>query len=99
MDLTIQPGAVLECIRVFNEVEPQAGDLVIVQRQRHDLLETTCKRLVRRADGDWELRCESTKPEFQEPIPIGQPDNGLFTDDEIRIIGIVVRSYQLHFRR
>lgn len=100
MDLTIRPGSILECLRVsFGRVEPMPGDLVIVERVKHDLRETTCKRLIRADDGSWELRCESTRPEFQEPIPIGKPDSDLWTDDEVRIVGIVVRSYVQHFRR
>lgn len=99
MDLTLQPGSVLECLRVgFGEVEPEVGDLVIVQRCRHELIELTCKRLAKNGD-QWELRAESSLPEFQEPIPIGKPDPQLYTDDEVRIIGIVIRSYQNHFRR
>lgn len=92
MNRTIQPGADLECLWVkFSPTEPRPGDLVIVERHRHDLVELTCKRLA--MDGDeYELRCESYEPEFQEPIKIGRPDGDLFTDDETRVVGIVLSA-------
>lgn len=92
MNRTIQPGADLECLRIrFSEISPQPGDLVIVERHRHDLVELTCKRLA--MDGDeYVLLSESFEPEFQEPIRIGKPDGDLFTDDEIRVVGIVLSA-------
>lgn len=99
MDKTIPPGSVLDCIRVpFSAVVPQAGDIVIVERHVHDLTEMTCKRLDRGENG-WELRSESSKPEFQEAIPIGDPNPEQHTDNDIRIIGIVIEARQLHRRR
>lgn len=100
MDKTIPPGSNIEAIRVqFGVVDPQEGDLVIAQRQRHDLTEMTCKRLARDGDG-WELRCESTKPEFANMvIKVGAPEASAPIDDETIIVGIVVNAYQTHFRR
>jgi len=99
MDLTIPPGSDLECLRVaFGVVEPVAGDLVIVERHNHDLVEMTCKRLDKDGD-DWILRMESSKPEFQDIIRLGHPSRDLFTDQETRVIGIVLKSHQNHFRR
>lgn len=99
MDKTIPPGSILECTRVaFGKIEPSVGDLVIVERQAHDLTEMTCKRLAKGPDG-WELHCESTKPEFQDVIHIGEPENGLPVDNEIRVIGIVDEARQLHGER
>lgn len=99
MDRTIPPGSDLECIRVsYGQIEPQIGDLVIAERTNHDLTELTCKRLDRDGD-DWVLRCESTKPEFQAVIRVGRPDADAVTDDETRIIGIVVNAQQRHFGR
>jgi len=99
MDRTIQPNSVLECTRVaYGHIEPREGDLVIVERQNHDLTEMTCKRLARGVNG-WELRCESTKPEFQEVIEIGEPDVYLHVDNEIRVIGIVEEARQIFGRR
>lgn len=99
MDRTIPPGSDLECLSViFGTVEPEPGDLVIVARQVHDLLETTCKRLDRDGD-DWILRMESTKPEFQDIIRLGQPSADLYSDAETRVIGIVLKAHQQHFKR
>jgi transcriptional regulator with XRE-family HTH domain len=99
MDKTIPPGSVLDCVRVrFSDVVPQEGDLVIAERQAHDLTEMTCKRLARGADG-WELRCESTRPEFQEVLPVGDPSIDLHIDNEVSITAIVLEARQLHRRR
>lgn len=100
MDKTIPPGSNLECIRVaFGEIDPQDGDLVIAQRKRHELIEMTCKRLVRTGDV-WELKCESTKPEFRDMvINLGRADVDHSSDDETVIVGIVVNAQQSHFRR
>lgn len=92
MDLTIPPGADLECLRIgYSKVTPQPGDLVIVERHNHDLTEMTCKRLDKVGE-DWVLRCESSLPEFADPIFIGHPDDGTFIDDEIKVIGIVLNA-------
>lgn len=92
MNRTIPPGSDLECLWVkFSPIPPQPGDLVIVERHAHDLVELTCKRLS--MDGDeFVLLSESWEPEFQEPIRIGKPDENLFTDDEVRVIGIVLSA-------
>ena len=70
---------------------PQPGDLVIVERHVHDLVELTCKRLARDGD-DFVLVAESTEPTFSEPIRLGRPDEGHFSDDEIRVVGIVLSA-------
>lgn len=98
MNKTIPSGSDLECIRVsFGVIEPRPGDLVIVERNNHDLTEMTCKRLDIE-DDIWVLRCESYDPEFQYVIRLGKPDRNLFVDNEIRIIGIVIGAQQRHFR-
>ncbi|MES2137996.1 MAG: S24 family peptidase [Pseudomonadota bacterium] len=100
MDKTVPPGSDLECLRVaYGTVHPNPGDLVIVARQSHDLVETTCKRLDREPNGEWVLRMESTKPEFQEVLRLGRADRNLFSDDEVRVVGIVLKAHQRHFRR
>ncbi|WP_267348095.1 S24 family peptidase [Sphingomonas sp. GM_Shp_2] len=97
MDKVIPPGSELECIDVrASGLSPRPGDLVIVERTAHDLTEMTCKRLVRE-DDRWLLRCESTSPEFQTDIEIGNPDADVHHDDHVRVIGIVVRAHQQHF--
>ena len=94
MNKTIPPGSDLECLRIgYSSVRPEVGSLVIVARNAHDLTELTCKRLEMEED-QYVLRCESTEPEFQEIIPIGQPDSGMFTDTEVRVIAIVLSAKQ-----
>ena len=99
MDKVIPPGSDLECLRVaYGYVEPQPGDIVIVQRDRHDLHELTCKRLDH--DGqNFILRAESTRAEFQEPIVIGRPDEDHVGDNDITIIAIVLRAHQSLYTR
>ena len=99
MDKIIPPGSDLECLRVaYGYVEPQPGDIVIVQRDRHDLHELTCKRLDH--DGqNFVLRAESTRPEFQEPIIIGRPDEEHVGDNGITILAIVLRAHQSLYTR
>ena len=99
MDKLIPPGSDLECLRVaYGYVEPQPGDIVIVQRDRHDLHELTCKRLDH--DGqNFVLRAESTRPEFQEPIIIGRPDEEHVGDNDITILAIVLRAHQSLYTR
>ncbi len=99
MDLVIPPDSDLECLRVpFGTTEPVEGDIVIVERVNHDLVEMTCKRLALKGK-EWVLRAESTLPEFQEEIRIGSPDPDSQVDDPIRVTGIVLRAFQRHFRR
>lgn len=99
MDKVIPPGSDLECLRVaYGYIEPQPGDIVIVQRDKHDLHELTCKRLDH--DGqNYILRAESTRAEFQEPIVIGRPDENSISDDGITIIAIVLRAHQSLYAR
>ncbi|UAB76992.1 S24 family peptidase [Erythrobacter sp. SCSIO 43205] len=91
MDKLFLPGTILDCFKLYGAdgLTPEPGDVVIVQRRRGALIETTCKRLERLADGAFQLRAESTRPEFAEPIPIGAPSEEHFGDDETTIIGIV----------
>lgn len=102
MNKVFPEGTELDCLRVIwkdGGLRPMPGDLVIAQRRRGDLYETTCKRLALNAEGEYELRAESTEPEFAQPIPLGKPDDNYHADDGAEIIGIVNRAYQRHFRR
>lgn len=99
MNLIIPPGSDLECAYVDYQdgVVPQPGQLVIACREAHDLTEMTCKRLEK--DGEeWILRAESSRPEFQEPIRLGRPSAHLHIDNGVRIIGIVLRAHQSHYK-
>lgn len=99
MDKTIPPGSVLDCVRIkYTEIAPEDGDLVIVERNAHDLTEMTVKRLRRGEDG-WELHAESTKPEFQEVLKWSPPDPDLHVDNEVEVTAIVLEARQLHRRR
>lgn len=94
MNRTIPAGSDLECLRIgWSGIQPGVGSLVIVARNAHDLVELTCKRLDM-IDGNWVLRCESTEPEFQDVIPIGRPDDGMFVDEEVRVVGLVLSAKQ-----
>lgn len=99
MDRTLPPGTILRCVDVLrSDFPPESGDYVIVEQKRGDLYQVTCKRLNQRRNGDWELLCESSLPEFQEPIFLGRPydENEAFDpviDDEIRVKCIVIDAY------
>jgi hypothetical protein len=101
MNLVFLPGTVLDCIRIPDSegIYPKHGDIVVVQRCRGELYETTCKRLEGLPDGTFQLRAESNRPEFSEPIYLGKPDNGHFADEETSIIGIVNTAITQVYRR
>lgn len=93
MDLFYEPGTVLDCISIFaNGVPPETGDHVIVERIKADgLRETTVKEFVER-DGKFYLLPRSTKPQFQDEIEIGAPEDGFIGDEQIAVIGFVVSA-------
>jgi|GEM_PF-940306 len=100
MDREFPPGTILDCLDAYNGViAPNPGDLVIVERQSGDLRETTCKELRKRDDDTFELMPLSTRPEFQNAIPIGRPDDGHFADEGVTVIGIVIGAYHPRFMR
>ena len=93
MNRLFPPGLKLICRRVpFGVSQVKSGDLVIVEREAHDLREMTCKRFSVDEDGVNWLKSESDQPQFQEPWRIGGPDDGHYVDGEIRIIGKVIRG-------
>lgn len=93
MDRLFPPGTILDCLSVpfagENGPQPRLGDIVIAERSRGGLIETTCKRLDATEDGSFVLRAESSRPEFQTPVQIGRPDNNFDGDDTVRIIAVV----------
>lgn len=101
MDKIIPPGSIIECLRVFSGDGPipRSGDIVVVERQRNDLFEMTCKRLEIQPDGIQILHCESHRPEFSEPVFIGKPDDGAFCDNGTRIVAVVDKATQRFYRR
>lgn len=98
MDKLFAPGVVLDCLRLpfsgESPIIPTPGQIVIAQHTRGDLVETTCKRLGRDAEGQWFLKPESTRDEHQAIIPIGAPDENYALDDGIVIVGIVNAAIQ-----
>ncbi len=92
MNLTVPKGALLICRRVPWDLDHvEIGDLVVVERCQHDRRERTVKRLVK-IDGNLALQPESDRPEFQDTILVGSPSEDHHQDDEIRIVGVVLRA-------
>lgn len=96
MDQVFPPGTLLDCLSIFDvNVEPETGDIVIVERIREDgKHELTVKEYQRDDDGRAWLLPRSSKPEFQAPIEVGQPDEKHDGNDSVRIIAYVIGSYQ-----
>jgi len=94
MNRIFPEGIILICRRVpFGFAQVTAGDLVIVEREAHDLREMTCKRLAIDEDtGDYLLLSESDRPEFQEPIRVKRSIHNEHVDTGISIIGKVERG-------
>ena len=87
------PGVRLICHRTpFAVMAYQSGDLVIVERQAHDLCEMTCKRVDIDGEGVFWLRSESDDPAFSEPWRIGAAGDGSDQDVNIQIIAKVLRG-------
>lgn len=94
MDLYYEPGSVLDCASIFKGgVKPQSGDHVVVERVRPDgLRELTVKEYLEE-DGRRFLVPRSTRPEFQQRIEIGNPDEDHVGDDRVEVIAFVMGSY------
>lgn len=101
MDLNFPPGTILDCLSIFDlGVEPESGDVVIVERIRADgMRERTVKAFHRDDDGRTWLLARSTKPEFQTPIEVGKPDADHDGDEAVQVIAYVIGSYQPHASR
>jgi len=102
MDKVIPPGSVLTCLKIdwhTPALKPIDGDIVIVERRRSGLFETTCKRLRILADGRLELVGESSRAEYEQPIYASAPDEEVVSDDGVDIVAIVEDARQRHFRR
>lgn len=93
MNKVFFPDTQLICRRVsFSDAVLANGDYVIVERTAHDLRETTCKQVNIDREGCFWLNSASTDEKFAKPWRIGKPDNGHHQDDEIRVIGKVIRA-------
>lgn len=75
------------------------GDYVIAERTNHDLRELTCKRVRKDGQGRFWLHSESDDPRYKEPWLVGKKGDGEHTDNEVRIIGKVIRAIRDYERR
>ena len=97
MNLEFQPGTRLICrYTVFEHGYLMNEDRVIVERANHDLRELTCKIIRFDNEGVAWLHSNSDQPQFQEPWRLGKPDNGLHIDNEIRVVGRVIRAVRVY---
>lgn len=86
------PRTILICRRIpFANGDFKPGDYVIAERTAHDLMEYTCKRVEMDDDGFYWLHSESDDPRWQEPWRIGKPDEDFHSDQQVSVIGKVVR--------
>jgi transcriptional regulator with XRE-family HTH domain len=90
MNKVLPSGAYIVCVP-WAELGRDAkdGDLVVVERRRDGMVETTVKRISVR-QRKTVLMPESTDPRFQAPIEL----NGNIELDEIAITALVVGRYQ-----
>lgn len=85
MNKVAPEGSILVCHDIYwSGISLNDGDMVVVERRRHDLIELTAKRY--RNNGRIELWPESDDPEWQEPYTVGDMDG-----DEV-IVKAVVRG-------
>ena len=85
----VQEGEYVHCVSVADgDLTPVHGDLVIVRRMEHGLVEYTVKRLIRNGGG-WILRPESDDDEHQEDIVLTGDDS-----TEIQITDIVIAAWK-----
>lgn len=82
---TAPNGTIIICVDIIKgEVEIRDGDLVVVERRKGPLVETTLKR-VRKAAKGIELWPESDDPNHKEPIGLGAKG-----DAEVTIKALVI---------
>lgn len=85
-------GATIVCAR-FLDLErygrmPMHGDLVVVQRWHHDLVEATCKAFIVRKDGVW-LEPRTTMTDIEPIHVIDAEGQKMDTADEVLIHALV----------
>lgn len=92
MDLEYKPGAVVVWIDFLDFRPPRHEDHVIVYSHHADgTIESTVKELRVDDDGRRWLWPKSSKPEFQQPMNVDDPPEGVVT---IEIKGIVIGDYR-----
>lgn len=68
----VPDGGIIVCVDLADSgISPRDGDLVVVERRRGGMVETTVKQL-RKANGGPELWPLSTDPEHQERLTVGR---------------------------
>lgn len=95
MNLEYAPGTYVHCVQIeFQEdITPEHGDHVIVERRRGGLREVTVKEYVLTTEGQ-ELWPRSSDPAWQKPISLHDGDH----IDEIVITALVIGSYRVRRR-
>lgn len=93
MNLVFPPGQFIICVS-WTEIQrqPRDGDLVVVERRRHGLVEATVKR-VRYQQNKLFLMPESSDPKWRDPIELGL--DGSTENDEIIVTALVIGRYEL----
>ena len=95
MNLRFLPGTQLICRKVpFGTGIYKSGDYVIAQRNAHELVELTVKRVEIDDDGIYWLHSESTDDRFKEPWRVGCADDNHHDDREVSILAKVIRAVQ-----
>ena len=90
MNRIVHDGAYIVCVS-WPELGrlPRESDLVVVERRRDGLVETTVKR-IRTIDNQVCLVPDSDDPRWQKPIPL----EGGLENDEIVITALVIGKYE-----
>lgn len=90
MNKIFNPGTFIVCIP-WAELgrQPQEGNIVVVERRRDGMVETTVKRISLQ-NNKLVLMPESTDPRFQSPIEL----EGSIERDEIAITALVIGKYE-----
>lgn len=89
MDRRYPPGSLVR-VAAADDIGylPRAGDNVLLQRQRGDLIEWSVKELAIEASGRLQAWPRSHNPRWSEPIEFGDPEN-----NHVSILGLVLRGY------
>jgi phage repressor protein C with HTH and peptisase S24 domain len=90
MNRVVRDGAYIVCVS-WAELgrQPRENDLVVVERRRDGLVETTVKR-IKTIDQQVYLMPDSDDPRWQKPIPLA----GGLENDEIVITALVIGKYE-----
>lgn len=90
MNRVVRDGSYIVCVS-WAEIgrDPREGDLVVVERRRAGLVETTVKR-IKFAGGQMVLAPDSDDPKWQNPIPLGTGSDA----EEAAITALVVGKYE-----